>query len=470
MRLSAAEVFSKADAGKVALNCLYSMPGMKAVKDQVEQMVSLNRIAKMRKDAGLKHQEQSLHMIFTGNPGTGKTTAARLIGQAFAEMGLLKAKQDHIPFVEVHHVDVESSLVGEAEKNIAEKFEKARGGVLFIDEAYAFIGRAKHRSDEKNMAVIVQKMEDLRDEVLVIAAGYPKEMEEFLDFNPGLRSRFSTVIHFPDYRIDELVEIARMMCAERDYSMSEGFASKLRARLEEERGMRGFGNARTVRNIIEQSIRRHAVRVSGLVMPSRKDLTTLHDVDLEWIANKPVQHHSHSHSHSHSLRRTDHMPITITIEASDANEVRQLVLDLADTLANMQAKDIPADTTVSTLQAQAAAAAAPSVPTALAPTPTSAGNPVPPVQTASAPTAGPAPVAQTPAAPTAPPAAAPVAAPTSAPQYDFNQLATATMQLQQAGQNIFEIFQQFGIQALNQLPKERYAEYAALLRQRGAKI
>lgn len=177
------------------------------------------------------------------------------------------------------------------------------------------------------------------------------------------------------------------------------------------------------------------------------------------------------------------MPITITIEGNDADEVRQLVHDLAGTIAGMRPEDIPVDTKVSTLKQPAQ------------PSPNSGGNPVPPVETVSA-ASGSAPVAPpTSAVPTAPsansapvagaatppvgqtiapqapaPISAPTTAPTSTPQYDFNQLASATMQLQQAGQNIFEIFQQFGVQALNQLPKERYAEYAAALRQRGAKI
>jgi len=164
------------------------------------------------------------------------------------------------------------------------------------------------------------------------------------------------------------------------------------------------------------------------------------------------------------------MPITITIEGNDADEVRQLVHDLAGTIAGMRPEDIPVDTKVSTLEQPAQ------------PCPNSGGNPVPPMATTATsgtvnvPVAPVAPVAAaptTPAAPAAPQAPQPPvapAAPTSAPQYDFNQIATATMQLQEAGHNLYEIWAPFGIQALNQLPKERYAEYAAALRQRGAKI
>lgn len=156
------------------------------------------------------------------------------------------------------------------------------------------------------------------------------------------------------------------------------------------------------------------------------------------------------------------MPITITIEGANADEVRQLVHDLAETIASVKAKDIPVDTKVSTLEQPAQ------------PSPNSGGNPVPPAVTTATsgtvnvPVAPVAPVA--PMAPQAPQPPVAPAAPTSAPQYDFNQIATATMQLQEAGHNLYEIWAPFGIQALNQLPKERYAEYAAALRQRGAKI
>jgi len=181
------------------------------------------------------------------------------------------------------------------------------------------------------------------------------------------------------------------------------------------------------------------------------------------------------------------MPITITIEGSNADEIRQLVQDLAETIAIMRPEDVPVDTKISTLEPAPAGpvptspnAGAPAVPPVETVSAASGSAPVAPPTSAvptapaanSAPVAGAAtpPVGQT-IAPQAPaPISAPTTAPTSTPQYDFNQIASATMQLQQAGQNIFEIFQQFGIQALNQLPKERYAEYAAALRQRGAKI
>ncbi|MEC0234439.1 AAA family ATPase [Paenibacillus kribbensis] len=263
-----------------ALNRLTSLPGMQAIKEQVEEMVQFSRIAALRKKSRLKTQIQSNHMIFTGNPGTGKTTAARLIGEAFAEIGLLKRQGDRIPFVEINQSTIVDSLVGASEKKVASKFKEARGGVLFIDEAYAFLGKADHRSDEKVIATMVQHIEDLRDEVVVIAAGYPKNMQEFLSFNPGLASRFPTTIHFPDYAVPELVRIAQQMLLDQQYQAGADYLDALASTMWVEKSKPNFGNARTVRNHIERSIRKQSMRVSQLPNPSRKDLATLTAVDL----------------------------------------------------------------------------------------------------------------------------------------------------------------------------------------------
>lgn len=267
---------------KKTLDQLEALPGMANVKSQVEQMVQFARISKLRQQNGLKAEPHSNHMVFTGNPGTGKTTAARLIGKAFAALGLLKSNAENPPFVEVHHADVESELVGVAEKNIKEKFKQARGGVLFIDEVYTFLGTAAHKSSEKVVGVIVQMLEDMRDEVIVIVAGYPKEVEEFLDYNPGLRSRFSNVIHFPDYGVKDLVRIAEYLCNERDYKMTAEFRQRLGQQLSEERLLPSFGNARTVRNILEQAIKRQSVRVGHIGNPGRRDLVLLIGEDIQF--------------------------------------------------------------------------------------------------------------------------------------------------------------------------------------------
>ncbi|MDQ0269960.1 AAA family ATPase [Cytobacillus purgationiresistens] len=268
-----------------ALKELGSLTGMQEIKKQAEQIIQLHRISKLRKNHGLKNQSQSLHMVFTGNPGTGKTTAARLVGKAFAAAGILKIPKgsDEIPFVEIHHADVTSKYVGDAEKTIVEKFKQARGGVVFIDEAYAFTPSkdSEKGSGEKVVAAMVQMLEDMRDEVLVIAAGYSQEMDHFLDSNPGLRSRFSSSVHFPDYSVPDMIQIAQSMLIDRDYYPNNQYLGVLSNRLWTDKDKKGFGNGRTVRNIIEESIRLHSVRVSQIPSPSKNDLTVLTNLDIK---------------------------------------------------------------------------------------------------------------------------------------------------------------------------------------------
>lgn len=271
--------------GVKALQQLGILPGMLEIKKQVEQIIQFHRVSKLRAQKGLKSQSQSLHMVFTGSPGTGKTTAARLVGEAFAVMGILKSPQKgngKIPFIEIHHADVTSKFVGEAEKTIKKKFNEAKGGVVFIDEAYAFIdGESAHKSDDKVVAAIVQLMEDLREEVMVIAAGYSAEMGKFLDSNPGLRSRFSNTVHFPDYSVPDMIRIAQTMLSDRDYRPDNEFLDLLAKKLWSEKDKNGFGNARTVRNILEQSIRMQSVRVSQIPSPTREDLSFLTKLDIQ---------------------------------------------------------------------------------------------------------------------------------------------------------------------------------------------
>lgn len=270
-----------------ALKELASLTGMLEVKKQVDQIIQFQRVSKMRAKQGLKTTPHSNHMIFTGSPGTGKTTAARLVGKAFAEMGLLRgADPDELPFVEVHQSDITHPHVGQAEKNMVSKFKQARGGVLFIDEAYAFKdSESSHKQGDKVITVVVQLMEDMLDEVMVIAAGYSSEMEQFLDVNPGLRSRFANVVHFPNYRMPELLKIAKGICEKSDYVTSAGYLQTLSKVLLSKISDHSFGNARTVRSLVEQSIKQHSVRISELQHPTREDLTLLLDVDIPLASN-----------------------------------------------------------------------------------------------------------------------------------------------------------------------------------------
>lgn len=268
------------EKAREALNRLAAMPGMAQVKDQIEQMVQFRRIAELRKQNRLKTRPQTNHMVFTGNPGTGKTTAARLIGEAFAELGLLKRQGEQVPFVEISNSNIAHPHVGESEQIVGKKFKEAKGGVLFIDEAYSLIGHGAHKTDMKVVAAIVQYIEDLRDEVMVIAAGYPKDMAKFISFNPGLASRFPTTVHFPDYNVPDLVRIAQQMILDQEYQAAPDYLDALSSVMWIEKSKPNFGNARSVRNHVERSIRKQSIRVSQIPQPSRKDLATLIAADL----------------------------------------------------------------------------------------------------------------------------------------------------------------------------------------------
>lgn len=289
---------------KEAMKELDALDGMSNVKRKIEEALALASIFQAREKHKLKNTQQALHMVFTGNAGTGKTTIARIVGKLFVSKGLLKkgdykatktsreatygmsesstTKQGDIPFAECSNADISSAFWGEDEKNMKKKFDEANGGVLFMDEAYSMVSRSGHRSGEKVMAVMVQEMENRRDNVCVICAGYPKEMEEFMQYNTGLASRFATVIHFDNYDVPALLKIAETMTTERDYHMSDDYKTSLATRLEKERLHPHFGNARTVRNIIEESIRIHAKRIYDKYgsSPSIEHLITLETEDI----------------------------------------------------------------------------------------------------------------------------------------------------------------------------------------------
>lgn len=287
-----------------AMTELEALDGIEPVQAKIKEALALSKIFHAREKHNLKNKNHALHMIFTGNAGTGKTTVARIVGRLFAGAGLLtkgnytRTKTDtdrhfggsspspvdkEVPFVECTNADISSAYWGEDEKRMRQKFDEANGGVLFIDEAYSMISRSGHRSGEKVSAVLVAEMENRRNNVCVIGAGYPAEMEEFIQYNTGLASRFATVINFPNYAIPQLLDIAMGMAKERDYVLSDGYRTLLAQRLEKERLLYTFGNARTVRNILEESIRKHAKRVYEKfgASPARDILTTLESEDME---------------------------------------------------------------------------------------------------------------------------------------------------------------------------------------------
>lgn len=249
------------------LKKLNSMTGMEDVKQAINEIVSFAVISKKRQRMGLAAEPQNYHMVLKGNPGTGKTTVARMIGEIFSELGILQGSAT--PFVELTNGDLSHPHVGVAEKNVKKKIGEAMGGVLFIDEAYAMVGYSGHNSDTKIVSELVKGMEDYAGQFIAIFAGYEEDMQEFLDFNTGLRSRIPFSINFPDYGQEELVEIARTFVSDKMYIIDETFEHGLSLILDLEKEVPHFGNARTVRNIIEKAIRNQAIRL----FKDERDLT-----------------------------------------------------------------------------------------------------------------------------------------------------------------------------------------------------
>lgn len=260
---------------------LNQLVGLKTVKEEITRLVDLLRVQQMRQEVGLQNKGTSRHMVFFGNPGTGKTTVARLLADIYRELGLLPTGQ----LVEVDRSGLVGGYVGQTAIKTSEVIEQAIGGVLFIDEAYTLTAN-KGQNDFGQEAVdtILKAMEDYRDEMIVIVAGYTELMQEFLETNPGLKSRFNYFIEFPDYTPDELVAILELLCKKNEYTLSDSAREKAReiftARCENK--PENFANAREVRNFMEKAMLNHAGRVTKLPKSARtkKVLSQLEAEDL----------------------------------------------------------------------------------------------------------------------------------------------------------------------------------------------
>ncbi|GLY46807.1 right-handed parallel beta-helix repeat-containing protein [Lentzea sp. NBRC 102530] len=262
---------------------LQELVGLAGVKREVTSLINLNKMAKRREDAGLSVPPMARHLVFAGAPGTGKTTVARLYGQVLAQLGVLR--KGHL--VEVARADLVAQIIGGTAIKTTEAFNTALGGVLFIDEAYTLSNsKGGNGPDFGREAIdtLVKLMEDHREDVVVIAAGYSADMSRFLESNPGMESRFSRTIEFANYTADELVTIVRSQCSRHDYRLDGAAADVLLQYFEEIPKDGTFGNGRTARRVFERMVDRQASRLAESAEATAAELSLLTAADLETIS------------------------------------------------------------------------------------------------------------------------------------------------------------------------------------------
>lgn len=263
---------------------LNQLVGLESVKHLVYEIYALLQIRQYREEAGLHVDSHVYHMIFKGNPGTGKTTVARIIAKLFQAMGVLT--KGHL--VEVERADLVGEYIGHTALKTRELVKKAMGGILFIDEAYSLARGGEKDFGKEAIDALVKAMEDHKNQFILILAGYPEEIEDFLETNPGLPSRFPIQVKFPDYSVDQLIQICENMIKQRDYSMLPQTVKKLKEHLiqEKKNGTIAHSNARYIRNQIEKAIRFQAVRLMEQQdgKPGKSDLMILKPEDFRWEA------------------------------------------------------------------------------------------------------------------------------------------------------------------------------------------
>ena len=250
---------------------LDSYIGLGAVKEEVHNLINMVQVYKLRREHDLPTTDMSLHMVFTGNPGTGKTMMARMMARIYRSLGILSKGQ----LVEVDRSGLVAGYVGQTALKTQKVIEKAMGGVLFVDEAYALNGKSENDFGQEAIDTLLKAMEDHRDDLVVIVAGYTDLMDKFIHSNPGLESRFNRFLLFEDYSLDELMAIFKMRCG-KGYTLSPEAEPLVRDYIaEESAGGDGFGNARGVRNIFEHILVAQNNRLAKMESVTREDLMTL---------------------------------------------------------------------------------------------------------------------------------------------------------------------------------------------------
>ena len=249
---------------------LDSYVGMDAIKTEVRSLINMVQVYKLRKQHDLPTTDMSLHMVFTGNPGTGKTMMARMMARIYRSLGILSKGQ----LVEVDRSGLVAGYVGQTALKTQKVIEKAMGGVLFIDEAYALNGKSENDFGQEAIDTILKAMEDHRDDLVVIVAGYTELMDRFIHSNPGLESRFNRFLLFEDYTPEEMFEIFKMRCG-KGYVLAPEAEPLVRDYIAEESADPSFGNARGVRNLFEHILVAQNNRLAKLETVTREDLMTI---------------------------------------------------------------------------------------------------------------------------------------------------------------------------------------------------
>ena len=245
--------------------------GLQTVKEEVHNLINMASVYQLRRQHDLPTTDMSLHLVFTGNPGTGKTMMARMMARIYRSLDILSRGQ----LVEVDRSGLVAGYVGQTAIKTQKVIEKAMGGVLFIDEAYALNGRSENDFGQEAIDTVLKAMEDHRDDLVVIVAGYTDLMDRFIHSNPGLESRFNRFLLFDDYTIDEMVEIFRMQCKKGCYQLTEEAQPLIRDYITEESADDSFGNARGVRNLFEHVLVAQNNRLAAMEKITREDLTVI---------------------------------------------------------------------------------------------------------------------------------------------------------------------------------------------------